>query len=135
MKSKLFVPIVSVILVLLSVLLAVGAVSLEKNKEVRLDQTDVSFSDFTVTGKKMDVTITSANSLGIKISGNSYTYENGVLKFKLYGSKDLNVGEPLKTNQVLNFSITADGEIREIYFLTVNDDGEEVENKKSFVRG
>jgi len=135
MKSKFVVPIISFILIIITVVSAFVAVSVEKNKEIRLDESDVSFSNITVDGKKVKITITAANSLGFKITGNSYVFENGVLKFKLFGKKDLTIGEPLTKNQVIDLVITAPGDIEEIFFSYIDSKGEEKETKKSYVRG
>ena len=135
MKNKFMIPAVCVILVIIALASAFVAVQIEKNKKVRLDESDVTLSDITVNGKKVKITITSANSLGMKITDNTYTFENGKLKFKLYGSKNLEIGKPLTENQVVTLIITAPGDIEEVYFQTLNDKGEEKENSKSFVRG
>ena len=135
MKNKIAVLIISVVLVVIAVLSAVLAVNLEKNKKIRLDETDVTLSDIIVDGNKMKVTITSANSLGMKITDNSYVYENGVLKFKLYGSKSLEIGKPLTENQVVTLVIEAPGYIEKVCFLKLDAKGEEVEAEKSFSMG
>ena len=57
------------------------------------------------------------------------------MKFRLYGNKNLTIGEPLTQNQVLDLVITAPGDITEVYFLYLDSKGEEKESKKSFVRG
>jgi hypothetical protein len=135
MKNKFIVPAISVVLVVVAVLSAFLLMNYEKNKKVRLDESDVFMKDFIVDGNKLSVTLTSANSLGMKISGNSYVYEDGALKFRLYGNKNLTIGEPLTQNQVLDLVITAPGDIKEVYFLYLDSKGEEKESKKSFVRG
>ena len=135
MKNKFMIPAVCVILVIIALASAFVAVQIEKNKKVRLDGSDVTLSDITVNGKKVKITITSANSLGMKITDNTYTFENGKLKFKLYGSKNLEIGKPLTENQVVTLIITAPGDIEEVYFQTLNDKGEEKETLKNFVRG
>lgn len=135
MKNRFIVPIISVCLVVVAVLSAFIAVQVAKNKEVRLDEADVTLNNITVDGNKMSVTISSANSLGMKITNNTYKFEDGVLKFKLYGKKDLKIGEPLGENQVINLVITAPGDIKEIYFQYLSDDGEEKESLKAFTRG
>ena len=83
----------------------------------------------------MRVKIESANSLGMVISDNTYTYNNGVLKFKIFGSKKISLGEPLKTNEVKVLKIQTPGDIEKIYFVTVDEDGKEKEILKSFSRG
>ncbi len=135
MKSKFAIPAISLILIIITVVSAVVAVKLEKNRDIRLDDGDVSFSNITVDGEKVKITITAANALGFKITGNSYVYDDGVLKFMLYGKKDLSIGEPLTQNQVIDLVITAPGDIKEIYFSYLDSKGEEKESKKSFVRG
>lgn len=135
MKNKFIVPIISVLLVVIAVLSAFFAVNFEKNKQIRLDEGDVSFKDIIVDGNKMSVTITSANSLGMKISGNSYIYEDGTLTFRLYGSKDLTIGEPLTKNQVVTLVIEAEGDIEKVCFQYQDSKGEEKETTKTFVRG
>ncbi len=135
MKNKIAIPIISIVLVIIAVLSALLAVNLEKNKKIRLDETDVTLSDIIVDGNKMKVTITSANSLGMKITDNSYVYENGTLKFKLYGSKNLEIGKPLTENQVVTLVIEAPGFIEKVCFLKLDAKGEEVEAEKSFQMG
>lgn len=135
MKNKFIVPIISVLLVAVAVLSAFFAVNHEKNKRIRLDEGDVSFKDIIVDGNKLSVTITSANSLGMKISGNSYVYEDGTLTFRLYGSKDLTIGEPLTKNQVITLVIEAEGDIEKVCFQYQDSKGEEKETTKTFVRG
>ncbi len=135
MKNKIIIPIISIALIILTVVCGVVSVTLAKNKEIRLDESDVSMKDIIVDGNKMKVTITSSNSLGMKITGNTYTFENGTLKFKLYGKRDVKLGEPLKENQVITLVIEAPGDIEEIYFQYLNDKKEETDSLKSFSRG
>ncbi len=135
MKNKIVIPIISIALVLIAVVSAFVSVKIAKNKEVCLSETDISFSGITVDGNKMKVTITSANSLGMKITNNSYSYEDGTLKFKVYGKKDLEIGKPLAENQVVTLVITAPSDIKEIYFVYLDDKDNEKESLKSFQRG
>lgn len=135
MKNKIAIPIISIVLVVIAVLSAVLAVNLEKNKKVRLSEIDVTLSDIIVDGNKMKVTITASNSLGMKITDNTYVYENGVLKFKLYGSKDLEIGKPLTENQVVTLVIEAPGTIEKVCFMKLDSKGEEVESEKRFSMG
>jgi type II secretory pathway pseudopilin PulG len=135
MKNKFMIPVISVILVIIAIASAIISIYVAKHKEIQLDETDLTLSDITVNGDQMKVTITAANSLGMRITNNTYTYENGKLKFKLYGSKQLEIGKPLTDNQVVSLVITAPGDIEEVYFVTVNDKGEEKEHSKSFKRG
>ena len=135
MKNKFIVPAISVVLVVVAVLSAFLLMNYEKNKKVRLDESDVFMKDFIVDGNKLSVTLTSANSLGMKISGNSYVYEDGTLTFRLYGSKNLKIGEPLTENQVVTLVIEAPGDIEKVCFQYQDSKGEEKETTKNFVRG
>jgi hypothetical protein len=135
MKSKISIGLISLGLIMVAVLTAFAFVTFEKNKSVQLDETDITLSELIVDGNKMKVKIESANSLGMVISDNTYTYNNGVLKFKIFGSKNLPLGEPLKTNEVKVLKIQAPGDIEKIYFVTVDEDGKEKETLKSFSRG
>ena len=135
MKTKFAIPIISIALVIIAIISAVVAVNLEKNKKICLDETDVTLSNIIVDGNKMKVTITSANSLGMKITDNTYVYEDGKLKFKLYGSKSLEIGKPLTENQVVTLIIEAPANIEEVYFMKLDSKGEEVETEKSFEKG
>ncbi len=135
MKKKCIVPIISVVLVIIAVASAFVAVMVTKNKEIRLSESDVSLSDIIVDGNKLSITITSADSLGMLITGNTYSYEDGKLKFKLFGKKSLKIGEPLKENQVLTLVINAPDKIKEVYFMYLNDKGEEKESIKAFTEG
>lgn len=135
MKNKFIIPAISLILVLIALLVAFVVVKHEKTKDIQLTESDVSMSDFVVENNKLRLTITSANSLGMKITGNSYTFEDGKLKFKLFGKKDLKIGEPLKENQVMTLVIEAPAKIKEVYFTYLDDKGKEKESLKAFSEG
>jgi len=135
MKSKFIIPAISLILIIVAVLSAFVAVKLEKGKDVQLTDQDVKMSNIVVNNNKLRLTITSADSLGMKITGNSYTFEDGKLKFKLFGKKDLKIGKPLTENQVMTLVIEAPAEIKEVYFVYMDDKGKEKESLKSYSKG
>lgn len=135
MKSRFAVPIISLILVLLVVVSAFVAVSLEKKQDVRLTKKDVTFSDIVVDGKEMLITIKAANSSGIQIKNTTFVCEDGVLKFKVFGNKNVEIGEDDGKVHSATLSMTAQTDIKEIKFLSINDKGEEEEISQSFKRG
>jgi hypothetical protein len=92
-------------------------------------------SNIIVDGKRVKITVSTANSLGMKITGNSYTFANGVLNFKLYGSKKLEIGKPMMENHIVDLVIDAPGNITKINFVYLDSKGEETKSEKSFKRG
>ena len=135
MKSKFAVPIISAVLIIVTVISAFLSVSITKNKKVMLSDSDVNFSNIIVDGKSVKITVSTSNSLGMKITGNSYTFENGVLNFKLYGSKNLTIGKPMMENHIVDLVIDAPNNITKINFVYLDSKGEEKTAEKTFKRG
>ena len=92
MKSKFAVPIISLILVAVAVASAFAFVTYEKTQKIRLNKGEVSFSDIIVDGNKMIITIKAVEPSGMKIVNTSFVFEDGVLKFKAFGNKNVKIG-------------------------------------------
>ena len=135
MKSKFAVPVISLALVLIAVLTAFAFVSHAKTEKIRMNKGEVSFSNIVVDGNKMMVTIKAVKPSGMKILNTSYDFEDGVLKFKVFANKDVEIGEDDGMVHSVTVTMEAKGDIEEIKFLSVNDKGEEEEVNQTFKRG